>query len=625
MFWAFTGAVAAALLLYWLGVVTTLLGVDLALLLTLVAGLPLLRHAFDDLLHGYLSTHLTIAVAAAAAIAVGQYVAAAEVMLIVLVGEGLEELSVDRARRAIGGFVRLLPTRVRVRRDGAEVEVAPDRVRSLETVIVRAGETVPVDGTVLAGRSSVQQSLITGEPVPVAKAPGDTVWSGSVNEDGPLEVRAEQVGADTTVARIARLIQQAQGNRAPIQRAADRLASYFLPAVVLAAGLVYLFTGEVLRTVAALVVACPCALVLATPTAMAAAIARLARDGVLVKGGSVMERLAAVDTVAFDKTGTLTEGRPSVAAVSCVAGWREEALLELAASAERPSEHLLGRAIVDEARRRALPGRDPETFHLRPGLGVEARVGGREVMVGSPDLAREAGSGGLHWAQESVRRFGAEGATAVVVAVDGAVAGVIALRDSLREGAAAAVQQLGELGIERIVMLTGDDPLAARTIAGQAGIREVHSRLLPEEKTAAIRDLAATGAVTLMVGDGLNDAPSLATAEVGLAMGRGAADVSAEAAHAVLIRDRLEQIPELLAFARTTIARIRGSILVFAFGVNFAAVLAAALGWLGPAAAAVVHQAASLAVILNAMRLLVPARGSRQATVPPTASPSAGG
>jgi Cu+-exporting ATPase len=611
LYWVFTAAVGILLLLYWLGVVDTVLGIDIALILTLVAGFPLIRHAVEDLLRGHLSTHLTIAIAAVAAIAIGEYFAAAEIMFIMLIGEGLEDLSVDRARRAISGFVRVRPSLARVRRNGSELEIDPSEVLVDDTVIVRAGETVPVDGEVVKGRSSVQQSLITGEPVPVAKQPGDAVFCGSINEQGPLELRAEKVGDDTTVARIARLIHEAEGNQAPIQRTADKLSRFFLPAVVVAAALVYLLTGEMLRTVAALVVACPCALVLATPAAMAAAIARLARDGILVKGGSIIETLAHVDSVAFDKTGTLTQGLPTVAGIDCAEGFDEATLLTLAASAERPTEHLLGREIVREAEQRELPVGDPEDFEIHPGLGVEAVVNGRRIRIGNLELARTVGAEGLDWAEQTVQEHANHGATGVTVAVDNRIAGVIALRDELRPGAAESVARLEGLGVRRITMLTGDSERTAQVIAAQAGIREVHSGLLPDEKISKIRELRQQGLRTLMVGDGLNDAPSLATADVGLAMGRGAADVSAEAAHAVLIRDRLDQIPELIAFSRTAIDRIRSSILLFAFGVNFGAVLAAAFGFLGPAAAAIVHQVSSLAVILNSMRLLM-GRGTRR-------------
>src|SRR5262245_35858790 len=348
----FCAVVAVLLVLYVTGVFTRVAGFDTALVLTVVAGFPLLRHALEDLLRGHFSSHLTIAIAAGAAVAIGEYFAAAEVMFIMLLGEGLEHFTVHRARRAIEGFVAAQPRLARVVRDGVEVEVAPETVGRGEIVVVRPGETVPVDGRVRAGVSTVDQSRVTGEPLPAEKRAGDEVWSGSVNEYGALEIEAERVGRDTTVARIVRLIDEAQAKRAPIVRVADRMARFFLPAAVLASAAIYLATGQMMRTVAALIVACPCALILATPAAMAAAIARLGRQGVLVKGGETVERLASIDAVAFDKTGTLTAGRPTLAGVDVAAGWDTDTVLRLAAAAEQPSEHLLGRAIVDGARGR---------------------------------------------------------------------------------------------------------------------------------------------------------------------------------------------------------------------------------------------------------------------------------
>ena len=341
---ALCGAVGLLLLLYLLGVLRTVAGFDLALILTIVAGYPLVRHAILDLLNGNLSSHATIAIAAATAIAIGEYFAAAEVMFIMLIGEGLEHWTVDRAKGAIAGFVTSQPEKARVLRDDGEQLVALSEVRVGDVVRVLAGERVPVDGIVKRGESSVDQSSITGEPLPANLGVGDSVWSGSLNESGVLDIRSERTGGDTTVARIAKLIEDAQSRRAPVVRTADRLARYFLPAVLLAAGAIYFFTGEMMRTVAALIVACPCALVLATPAAMASAIARLAREGVLVKGGDVIESLSRVDACALDKTGTLTRGQPVVTAVLPAPGVAEDRLLQLAASAELTSEHLLGRA-----------------------------------------------------------------------------------------------------------------------------------------------------------------------------------------------------------------------------------------------------------------------------------------
>jgi Cu+-exporting ATPase len=626
----FCVAVGALLVLYVTGVFTRIFGFDVALLITVVAGFPLLRHALDDLLSGNLSSHLTIAIAAGAAVAIGEYFAAAEVMFIMLLGEGLEHFTVHRARRAIAGFVASQPRLARVRRDGVEVEVAPEAVRPGEIVIVRPGETVPVDGRVRAGASTVDQSRITGEPMPAEKRAGDEIWSGSVNEYGALEIEAERVGRETTVARIVRLIDEAQQRRAPIVRVADRMARFFLPAVVLASVAIYFATGEMMRTVAALIVACPCALVLATPAAMAAAIARLGRQGVMVKGGETVERLAAIDAVAFDKTGTLTAGRPALAAIDPAPGVDSDAVLRLAAAAEQSSEHLLGRAIVDAARARGLVLPAATGFEMRPGLGVKATVEGHEVLVGSlrmlgateaaaagggtPEvLARDAAS---EWSAGSgaavpgidLAAASGDGQTPVLVVIDGRPVGLLRLRDPLRPEAAATVQELERLGVTRIVMLTGDEEGAASFVARAAGIEEVHARLLPEDKVRRLRTLRAEGAKVLMAGDGVNDAPSLAAAEVGLAMGHGATDLSAEAAQVVFLRDRLDQLPPLLVYARKTLRRIRSSILIFAFGVNFAAVGLAAWGWLTPAWAAVVHQGASLAVILNCVRLLFEGR-----------------
>ncbi len=455
--------------------------------------------------------------------------------------------------------------------------------------------------------------------MPAEKRAGDPIWSGSINEYGALEIEAERVGAETTVARIVRLIDDAQRRRAPIVRVADRMARFFLPAALLASAAIYFATGEMMRTVAALIVACPCALVLATPAAMAAAIARLGRQGVLVKGGETVERLAAIDAVAFDKTGTLTLGRPALVGIDPAAGFDADTVLRFAAAAEQPSEHLLGRALVDAARARGLVLPPTAGFEMRPGLGVKATIEGREVAVGSPRMLGAAespgeasaigigmpntGAGGFDLAAAT-----ADGQTPVVAMVDGRPAGLLRLRDPLRPEARAAVDDLASIGVERVVMLTGDEEGAASFVARAAGIDEVHARLLPEEKVRRLRALRAEGAKVLMAGDGVNDAPSLAAAEVGLALGRGAADLSAEAAQVVFLRDRLDQVAPLLVYARKVLRRIRSSILVFAFGVNFAAVGAAALGYLTPAWAAVVHQGASLAVILNCVRLLFEGR-----------------
>ena len=602
-------AVGVLLLLYLLGVVRTVAGIDLALILTLVAGYPLIRHAILDLLQGHFSSHLTIAIAAGAAVWIGEYFAAAEVMFIMLIGEGIEHWTVDRAKGAIAGFVASQPEQARVLRDGGEELVPLEEVEIGDVVRVLAGERVPVDGMIERGESSVDQSSVTGEPLPAQLGVGDAVWSGSLNEYGVLDIRSERTGSDTTVARIASLIEDAQSRRARVVRTADKLARYFLPAVLVAAGGIYLFTGEMMRTVAALIVACPCALVLATPAAMASAIARLAREGALVKGGDVIESLSRIDACVLDKTGTLTCGRPALTAIAPAGGMAEDRLLRLAASAELTSEHLLGRALVAEARERQLDLAEPGNFRLHPGRGVTATVDGHEIAVGNQALLAEVvGEEQLGAVAESVLPTPGSGETRLAVAVDGALAGALALADPLRDEATEAVADLRQTGLDPIVMLTGDAEGTARTIGSRAGIDQVQAELLPEDKVRRLGELSRGDRNVLMVGDGINDAPSLAAASVGVAIGHGAADLSAEAAQVVLLPDRLDYLAPLLRYSRRVVARIRSSILIFAFGINFVAVGFAAFGWLPPAAAAIVHQAASLLVILNCVRLLYEGR-----------------
>ncbi len=606
---ALCGAVGVLLLLYLTGVLRTVAGIDLALILTLVAGYPLIRHAILDLLQGHFSSHLTIAIAAGAAVWIGEYFAAAEVMFIMLIGEGIEHWTVDRAKGAIAGFVASQPDQVRVLRDGGEEFVALDQVEVGDLVRVLAGERLPVDGTIERGESSVDQSSVTGEPLPAELGVGDAVWSGSLNEYGVLDIRSERTGSDTTVARIANLIEDAQSRRARVVRTADRLARYFLPAVLLAAIGIYFVTGEMMRTVAALIVACPCALVLATPAAMASAIARLAREGALVKGGDVIESLSRIDACVLDKTGTLTCGRPTLAAIAPVAGMDEARMLQLAASSELTSEHLLGRALVTEARERQLDLSEPENFKLHPGRGVTASVDGHQIAVGNQALlAGVIAEDDLDAVAESLVPTPGTGETRLAVAVDGAFAGAIALADPLRDEATDAVADLRQTGVDPIVMLTGDAEATARAIGRRARIDQVQAELLPEDKVRRLRDLSRGERNVLMVGDGINDAPSLAAATVGVAIGHGAADLSAEAAQVVLLPDRLDYLAPLLRYSRRVVARIRSSILIFAFGINFVAVGFAAFGWLPPAAAAIVHQAASLLVILNCVRLLYEGR-----------------
>jgi HflK protein len=589
------------------GVVRSILGLDTALLIAALGAYPLGARAWAAIRSKRISYDVTIAVAALIAALAGEFLAAAEVVIIVLVGDALEHWAMHRAERAIAGLMSIQPDRATVIRDGHEWHIPALDVQLTDRVLVRGGERVPVDGVVADGQAAVDQSLVTGESIPVLKAPGARVYCGTILDHGALEIRPELVGRDTTLARIGRLVADAKRRRPPLVRTADRLSRIFLPAILVSAVAVYLMTGEALRSAAVLLVACSCALVYAAPAAFAAALARLARDGVLVKGGDTLEALSAVTAVAFDKTGTLTEGRPSVTAIVPAAGFSADEVLRLAASAEQLSEHAFGRAMVIEATRRGLALSATATFTSRPGRGIVGTVAGREVRVGSVAFHRELSPPSAPDIDAMVAASERTGETHVLVAIDGAIAGLIGLMDAARADAAAAVSALQASGVNDVYLLTGDDRVVAEAIAAQVGIDadHVYANLLPEEKLQRLHELTTASRKVLMVGDGVNDAPALAAAHVGLAFGRGAADLSAEAAQVVALEPRLELIPALLVLARKTVRRVRFNIMAFAVGVNSLAILAAGLGYLKPAASAMLHQMVSLVVILSSVSLLI--------------------
>jgi HflK protein len=588
------------------GLLTTIARIDTALIVAIAGAYPLGMRAFAAIKARQITYDVTIAVAALIAVAAGEYLAAAEVILIVLVGDALEHWAMHRADRAIAGLMSLQPDHASVVRDGREQLVATSDVQLTDRVIVRGGQRVPIDGVVIEGQAAIDQSLVTGESMPVTKAPGSAVFCGTILEHGAIEIRPELVGQDATLARIGRLVSEAKRRRPPIVRTADRLSRVFLPAVLVSAVAVYLLTGQALRASAVLLVACSCALVYAAPAAFTAALARLAHDGVLVKGGDTLEALAGVSVVAFDKTGTLTMGRPSVTDVVAVSDFTPDEVMRYAASVEHRSEHALGRAIVAEATRRRLTPVPTTTFTSRPGLGVIGGVGGREVAVGSPVFVREIAASLDADVDRLVARGQRAGETHVLVAVDGALAGLINLRDTARPDAAAAITALRPV-VKAIYMLTGDDRGVADAIAAEVGIdpSRVSANLLPEQKLQRVHELSEGGAKVLVVGDGVNDAPSLASAHVGAAFGRGAADLSAEAAQVVVLEPRLGTIADAIVFARKTVQRVQFNVIAFAIGVNTLAILAAGLGYLKPAASAVFHQLVSLFVILGSVSLLI--------------------
>ena len=585
----------------------------------IAAGLAAVRVCYEvleKLLAGRIGVELALAQACLAAIVLREPLVAAEVVFISELGNLLEALAASRAYRALGRLFEQIPHTARVERAGEFVEVPLDEVTVGDRVEVAPGERVPVDGRIAEGHSSVDQSSLTGESMPVDVSAGQTVYTGSVNQFGRLVCVAEHVGKESTLGQVMELVRKAQARKAPIQREADRYARFFLP-VVEGVALLTLLAGWLLgwpdvwrRVVSILVVACPCALVLATPAAVLASMAWLARRGVLLKGGEALERLARCQVLAFDKTGTLTVGKPSVKSLVAADGWEIDRLLQLAASAERGSRHPLAAAVVDEAERHGLgTSGESRAVELVPGLGLSAEVrelegAWRAVFLGNPTAAGERAGELPESIARAVDAADAQGETPIVVVVDGCAVGVFGLVDRARPEAHDVVHELKHLGMKEIALLTGDRPAPAARLARSVHLKLVESGLKPVEKAQWIEGRQAAGKTVAMVGDGINDAPALAQADVGIAIAGPGSDLAAEAGDVVLMGPPLAVLPDLVGISRSTLAVIRQNILGFAFGLNGLAMAAAALGWLGPIAAAVLHQGASLFVLLNALRLL---------------------
>jgi Cu+-exporting ATPase len=550
--------------------------------------------------------------------------AAAVIIVLVLVGQILELKARERTGDAIRALMDLAPkTALRIGADGREVRVDLALVVPGDKLRVRPGEAVPVDGRIVEGASAIDEHLLTGEPIPVDKAAGAEVTGGTLNTSGSFVMQAEKVGADTVLARIVALVADAQRTRAPIQGLADKVARYFVPAVVAVAALAFLawlalgptpaLAYAIVAAVSVLIIACPCALGLATPMSIMVATGRGARDGILVRNAEALEALAGVDAIVVDKTGTLTEGKPRLTDVRTRPGYDETTLLRLAASLERGSEHPLGQAIVDGARGRSVTMLKPDRFEALPGLGVAGSVSGQEIAIGNAQLMRKLalaagiGEAVLIEADKEVRALAGEGKSALLVAIDGNLAGILAVADTIKAGAAEALAELRSRGIE-VVMATGDNWLTARTVAKELSITTLHAEVLPADKSRIISELKARGKRVAFAGDGINDAPALATADVGVAMGTGA-DVAIQSAGITLPKGDLKGLVRAHTLARATLANIKQN-LAFAFGYNAVLVPVAAgilypvIGLLlSPIAAAVAMSLSSVSVIANALRL----------------------
>ncbi|SHG99296.1 copper-(or silver)-translocating P-type ATPase/heavy metal-(Cd/Co/Hg/Pb/Zn)-translocating P-type ATPase,TIGR01512 [Fibrobacter sp. UWCM] len=574
---------------------------DIAWVAIVVCGIPILVDATVGLLARFdIKADVLVAMALIASIAIHEDFAAGEVAFIMQLGALLEDLTVARARAGIEKLVHLTPRTARVLRGNAEEVVAAESVKVGELLRVLPGEMVPVDGVVVSGQTSVNQAVMTGESLPVDKAPGDTVFSGTVNQFGAFEMRATKAGEDSSIQRMIRLVQSADAGKAKIVRLADRWATWIVVIALLAAALTWLFTGEIIRAVTVLVVFCPCALVLATPTAIMAAIGNVTKHGFLVCEGDALERLSQVAIVVFDKTGTLTFGLPEVIAVKPAQEFTEDSLFKIVAAAEKFSEHPLGKAVVSSFNKKF--GKfdcDVRNFTMKVGLGVSAVVDGKSVLAGNAKLLQNNGvSIEACTAENSDDDFAG---TVILVAVDGVFAGRIYLADTVRPESASMVEGLAALDVHT-VLLTGDNERAARNIASQVSIKEFKANCMPEDKLTFVRNAQWKNPVC-MVGDGINDAPALKTASVGIAMGKNGCDIAVEAADIALVDDEIKELPHLFAVSRRMMRTIKQN-LVFSMTLNFVAISLAVTGMLSPIIGALVHNAGSVAVIANSALLL---------------------
>ena len=606
-------------------------GFDMAWVAVLLSGAPIVCGAFLALVREHdIRADLLVSLALIASLAIGEIFAAGEIAFIMQLGAFLEEYTVGRARAGIERLVALAPQMAWRVKEGKAEEVRADEVAVGDRLRILAGEKIPADGRIVTGRTAVDEAVLTGESMPVDKNPGDEVKSGTLNQFGTFEMIAEKVGEDMALTRLIRLVQEADAGKAKIVRLADRWATWIVVFALAASLLAQYITGDVLRAVTVLVVFCPCALVLATPTAVMAAIGNAARRGFLVKEGDALERLSSVTVVAFDKTGTLTNGTPRVQTVTPLAdGWNEGRVLAAAAALESHSEHPLGKAIVAcHAEKSAAAGIGRErsemdellaaaspTIDVLPGEGIVAQSKGAVCLAaGNARLLRRLGIRLAERAEEASLRCLDEGAAIVYLIEGDAVVGRIALADAVRTGAKRMVRRLQEEGL-RPVLLTGDNERAAAAVAQSLAIEEVHAHLLPEDKLTAIEKLAKDGSATAMIGDGINDAPALKRAFVGIAMGRSGDGIAAEAADIAITQGSVEELSHLFALSRHLMKTIRRNI-AFSLALNFLAIALAVTGEIGPVLGALIHNTGSILVIISSALLLHWKSGKDEAPLP---------
>lgn len=571
---------------------------DPAWVAIVLCGVPIIAEAAIGMITAFdIKADLLVSLALIASVCIGEDFAAGEVAFIMQLGGLLEELTVANARAGIEKLVHLTPQTARILKDGKETIVPAEQVQAGDCLRVLPGETIPVDGVILSGSTSINQAVMTGESLPVDKSAGDEVSSGTVNQFGSFDMKALKVGEDSSIQRMIRLVQSADAGKAKIVSLADRWATWIVVGVLSAAGLTWLLTGEIIRAVTILVVFCPCSLVLATPTAIMAAIGNATKHSFLVREGDALERLASVSKITFDKTGTLTHGTPKVTAVKSVCAYSEEEIYAFAAAAEQRSEHPLGKAVVScyrQSHETAISA--AEGFVMTPGVGVKAVVNGKTIQAGNRKLLNAAD------VLPDAQRYLSEGATVMYITIDAKTAGYLVLSDTLRQESADMIRAIQALHVQP-VLLTGDNENAAEAIGKTLGIREIHANCMPEDKLTKIQNDQKNHASICMIGDGINDAPALKQADVGIAMGGIGSDIAVDAADIVLVSDDIKQLPHLLALSKKMMHTIRLN-LTFSMALNFLAIALAITGLLGPVVGALVHNAGSVLVIIHSALLL---------------------
>lgn len=540
-------------------------------------------------------------VAIAASIASGEFLPAAVVALMLFGGEMLEDYAQQRASRAIQKLIEIQPQTATAIRNGQEVQVKPEEVELGETVLVKPGAKIPVDGIIREGRATINQASVTGESTPAEKCEGDTVYSGTTIQQGAIYITATAVGERSTYGRIIALVKEAEEKRAPIERTADKYARYFTPTILILGLVIFALTRDILRLASVFVIACPCALTLATPTAIIASMGNAARKGILIRNGESLEKLASADVLVLDKTGTITKGILEVVDIESFSKYTNAQILQLAATAEKCSEHPFAKAILEKARQENLDPISPECFEHHPGLGVRVAGSNGSITVGNERLLQRYKIPITCQAQNYMEKQKTR--TPVFIAEEETIVGALSLADQPRENVRNMTAEVKKNGIKKVTMLTGDNANVANAIAEISGIDEAVSNMMPAEKVHEIRKLRSEGHVVAMVGDGINDAPALAEADVGIAMGLSGTDVAMETAGITLTTDDLSRLPKLLRISRRTFRIIKQNI-AFALTVNIIGIILSTQGWIPPLTASIIHESNALIVMANSLRLL---------------------